>query len=186
MPCNKSYVSLSLSLCKQSERREDKVQRGNPLFKCQAVRAILSLPLSFPLFGTSQGSDSRRPSLPSDASCVFGHVGVTVHVPACASLSPRRWSCVLGRRHESTSVSRASRAKPGRRSTSAGCLLLSKEAVWSLRRKRWRTMYKTFHISSKQIYTFSLLGFLSADEHCFVSFMSVCYVKEKPNFHFPK
>lgn len=125
----------SLSLCKQSERREDKVQRGNPLFKCQAVRAILSLPLSFPLFSTSHGSDSCCPSLPSNASCVFGHVGVTVHVPACASLSPRRWSCILGRRHESTSVSCANRVKPGRRSTRAGCLLLSKVAVCSLRRK---------------------------------------------------
>ncbi len=85
----------SLSLCKQKERREDEVQRGNPLFKCQAVRAILSLLLLFPLFCTSQGSDSPPSSLPRCLLCVraCGRDCVGVHVPAGGSHSWSR-SCV--------------------------------------------------------------------------------------------
>lgn len=57
-------------LCKQRERREDEVQRGNPLFKCQAVRAILSLLVLFPLFSVSNGSHSAPWSLLRCLSCV--------------------------------------------------------------------------------------------------------------------
>lgn len=46
------------------------VQRGNPLFKCQAVHAILSLLLLFPLFCTSQSSDSPPSPLLCCLLCV--------------------------------------------------------------------------------------------------------------------
>lgn len=63
--------------------------RGNPLFKCQAVRAILSLLFLFPLFCTSQGSDSPPSSL---LRCLLGVRAcgrdcVGVHVPAGGSHS---------------------------------------------------------------------------------------------------
>lgn len=74
----------SQPLCKQKERREDKVQGGNPLFKCQAVRANPSLQLPFPLFCTSQGSDTPRPSL-------FRHL---LYVPACGCDCARATTCI--------------------------------------------------------------------------------------------
>lgn len=67
------------SLCKQSERREDEVWRGNPLHKCQAVRAIRSPLFLFPLFCTSHGSDSAPSSLLRYLSC------------GCARASLERW-----------------------------------------------------------------------------------------------
>lgn len=90
-----------LSLCKQKEQREDKVQRGYPLFKCQAVLVVLSLLFLFPLFCPSQGSDSPpSPLLRCLLLCVraCGRDYVGVHVPARGAHS-WSWSCVRERWH---------------------------------------------------------------------------------------
>lgn len=61
-------VWKKLSLWKQ-KRRKDKVQRGNPLFKCQAVGAILS-PALISSFLRPSGLDSSPSSLPPGLLCV--------------------------------------------------------------------------------------------------------------------
>ena len=133
----------SLSLCKQKERREDEVQRGNPLFKCQAVRAILSLLLLFPLFCTSQGSDSPPSSLLRCLLCVraCGRDCGGVHVPACGSHS-WSWSCFrkddtdmllsLCHRNEPTGE------KKNERRMQVG---VKRKMPVTVKRKRWKTEY---------------------------------------------
>lgn len=99
----------SQPLCKQKERREDKVQGGNPLFKCQAVRANPSLQLSFPLFCTSQGSDTPRPSL-------FRHL---LYVRACGCDCARATTCIAlhqwGRARRTYDSKKAARGRDGGR-----------------------------------------------------------------------
>lgn len=97
------------SLCKQSERREDEVWRGNPLHKCQAVRAIRSPLFLFPLFCTSHGSDSAPSSLLRYLSC------------GCARASLERW-------HRPAFCLCATRiCRHGRRRMKAGCTLVSED-----------------------------------------------------------
>lgn len=128
----------SLSLCKQKERREDEVQRGNPLFKCQAVRAILSLPFLFPLFCTSQGSDSPPSSLLRCLLCVSacGRDCVGVHVPARGS---HLWSGhALGKDDTDRFCLCATRIyRQGRRGIKTGYMLEWEDAA-AARWKRWK------------------------------------------------
>lgn len=65
------------ALLMKTERRKDKVQRGNPLFKCQAVGAILS---PAPVSSFLHPSGLRRLTFVSPFG-VFVQVGLTEHLP---------------------------------------------------------------------------------------------------------